>query len=291
MSAVQGPKRESKEFVKKTGFFEGKPICVNPSREKLEEILATQIEKDPEYLGEDEKGNTQLQLVFWLKDVMAGDVRSVRFFLKDVVVENTVKEGEESTKKKKKQYINNVGDTTWADTEENLPDWFKKREYRLAKDGEEEMYNFMKAWLNVDLRNDSARLSFDWNKLMRGNVREIAEQIGSGYDESVVLLSMIRSVTKDGEVKEYEQVYNKEFLPGFVMKEIRLKKIDSTFIETAEKTDRKKRSKLQKFVLNVTDKQYGIKNYYTLGPLQEYDPTKNPAAGNSAKIDDDDASY
>lgn len=292
MSAVQGPKRDPNLFVKKTGFFEATVLCVNPDREKLEELLGTQIEKDPEYLGEDEKGNTQLQLVLWVKDKMSNDIKSVRFFLKDVIVENTVKDGEESTKKKKKQYINSVGDTTWADAEANLPDWFKKREYRLAKDGEEEMYNFMKAWLNkLDLRNDQARLSFDWNKLMRGNVREIAEQIGSGYDESVVLLSIIRSVTKDGEVKEYEQVYNKEFLPGFLMKEIRLKKIDSAFIEAAEKTDRKKRSKLQKFVLNATDKQYGIKHYYTLGPLQEYDPSKNPAAGNSTKIEDDDTSY
>jgi hypothetical protein len=291
MSEVHGPKRELKEFVKKTGFFEGSVVCVNPDREKLEQLLGTQLEKDPEYLSEDEKGNTQLQLAVWAKDVMTGELRSVRFFLRDVVVENSVKEGDDS-KKRKKQYINSVGDTTWADSEANLPDWFKKREYRTARDGEAEMYNFMKTWLSdLDLRNDQARLSFDWNKLMRGNVREIAEQIGGGYDKTVVFLNIIRTVQKDGETKEYEQIYNKEFLPGYVMKEIRLKKIDADYIAAAERTDKKKRSRLQKFVLNAVDKQYGIKHHFVLAPLQEYDPSKNPVAGNSVKIEDDDTSY
>jgi hypothetical protein len=283
MGAVQGSKREIKEFIKETGFFEVEVICVNPDREKLEKLLGTQIEKDPEYLGEDDKGVTKLNLVIWVRDVETKKIRSIRFFLRDEVVTND---------KGKTQYINSIGDTTWADSEENIQEWFKKREYRVARDGEEELYNFIKSWLHeLDMRKEDTKLSFDWNKLMRGNVREISEQIGGEFDKTVVCLSTVKVVQKDGEKKEYEQVYNRNFLPGFVMKEIRLKKIDTAYIDAAEKTDKKKRSKLQKFVLNSIDKKYGVKEHFTLTPLQPYNPDNNPASSDKSHIKEDDMSY
>ena len=293
MSGVQGKVRENKEFVKETGFFEAQVMCINPDRERLEKLLGTQLEKDPEYLGEDDKGRTKLNIVVWLKDVKTNRFKSLRFFLRDVIRENVVKEGED--KPKKKQYINNIGATSWADKESNLLDWFKERPYRLAHEGEEELYNFVVNWLSgLEVKEASAVLSFDWNKLMRGNVKEISEQIGGPYeseDRTLVCLSTVRTVTKDGETKEYEQVYNRAFLPGYVMKQIRLKKIDQAFIDTAKATEKKKRSKLQKFVLDVTDSQFGIKDFYTLGELEEYDPSKNPVAGDKSHIQEDDASY
>jgi hypothetical protein len=74
------------------------------------------------------------------------------------------------------------------------------------------------------------------------------------------------------------------------MKQIRLRKIDREFIDGANATEKRKRSKLQKFVLNITDPTYGIKDHYTLGELTPYDPSKNIASGNSV-IADEDASY
>jgi hypothetical protein len=295
MSAVQGSIRESGEFIKETGFFEAQVVCINPDRERLEKLLGTQLERDPEYLGEDDKGKTKLNIVVWLKDVKTGKFKNVRFFLKDVFRENTIKEGE--TKPKKKQYINTIGATQWAEKEADLLDWFKEREYRQAHEGEEELYNFVVNWLSkLNFKDARAVLSFDWNKLMRGNVKEIAEQIGSQYEDdennrAVVCLSTVRSVTKDGETKEYEQVYNKAFLPAYMMKQIRLKKIDQAFIDVAKATERKKRTKLQKFVLDVTDRQYGVKDYYTLGELEKYDPAKNPVSGDKSHIQEDDTSY
>lgn len=293
MSGVQGKIREQREFTKETGFFEAQVICFNPDRERLEKMLGTQLEKDPEYLGEDEKGKTKLNLVVWLKDVKTNKYRNVRFFLRDVIRENKIKEGED--KPKKKQYINNIGATSWAEKEENLLDWFKERPYRLAHEGEEELYNFVVNWLSrLAIKDAEATLSFDWNKLMRGNVKELNEQIGGPYEsdeKTVVCLSTIRTVTKDGETKEYEQVYNRAFLPSYAMGHIRLRKIDQAFIDTAKATEKKKRSKLQRFVLDVTDRQFGIKDYFTLGELEVYDPGKNPVGGDKPHIKEEDTSY
>lgn len=296
MSGVSGKVREGKEFIKETGFFEGKVIAINPDREQLEKILGTTLEKDPEYLSEDENNVTKLSIVVWLRDVDSDKVKSIRFYLKDKERVSAPKEGE--TRTVKKQFINTIGSTSWAENADKLLDWFKAREFRVAHEGEEELYNFIVHWLNkLDIKDAKAALSFDWKKLMRGNVRELTEQIGGEYEGTVTCLCTIKEVEKDGERKTYEQVYNKEFLAGYSMKEIRAgrdnpaKRISQEFIDRANATERKKRTKLQKFVLNVTDNQYGIKDYYTLGELEPYDPGKNPAAGNKSHIIDDDTSY
>lgn len=284
--SIKGKAREQKEFVKKTGFFEGEVIAINPDREKLEKILGTTLEKDPEYLSKEEKDGkdiVKVNVVAWVRDVKTGELRNIRFFLKDVLKENK--------DKTKKQYINNVGMTTWADSEDNLQEWFTSRPYRVAHEGEEELYNFAVTWLNkLDTRDAETVLAFDWSKLMKGNVKEIADQVAGEYSGTICCLVTMRTVDKEGQPMEYEQVYNKEFLPGYTMKQVRLRKIDTGFIEGAKATEKKKRSKLQKFVLNITDRQYGIKDQFTLGELTPYDPAKNITAGN-AVISDEDSSY
>lgn len=284
--SIKGKAREQKEFVKKTGFFEGEVIAINPTRDKLEKILSTTLEKDPEYLSKEEKDGKEIvkcSIVAWVKDVKSGELRNIRFFLKNVEKENK--------DKTKKQYINSVGMTTWADNEDNLQDWFVSRPYRVAHEGEEELYNFAVTWLNkLDTRDPETVLSFDWSKLIQGNVKEIADQITGEYSGTICCLVTMRTVDKEGQPMEYEQVYNKEFLPGYTMKQIRLRRIDDNFIEGAKATEKKKRSKLQKFVLNITDLQYGIKDHFTLGELTPYDSSKNITAGN-AVISEDDTDY
>lgn len=284
--SIKGKAREQKEFVKKTGFFEGEVISINPDREKLEKILGITLEKDPEYLSKEEKDGKEIvkcSIVAWIKDVKTGELRNIRFFLKNVPKENK--------DKTKRQYINDIGMTTWSDTEDNLQKWFKERPYRVAHEGEEELYNFAVTWLSkLDTRDAETVLSFDWKKLMEGNVKEISSQIGGEYCGSICCLVTMRTVDKEGQPMEYEQVYNKEFLPGYTIKQVRMRKIDESFIESARNTEKKKRSKLQKFVLSITDTQYGIKDQFTLGELTPYDPSKNITAGDKV-ISDEDTDY
>lgn len=290
--AVQGSVREPMESSKDVGFFQGKVVAVNPDREKLEELLGIKLEKDPEYLGEDDEGITKFTVSFWLQDTDSKKYKNVKFFLKDAprVTGPTEKDPE---KKKKKQYINDVGITTWADKEENLQEWFTKRDYRVAYIGEEELYKFLRDWLGrLDTSKPKNTLSLDFKKLMRGNVREITEQMGGDYEVPVTCLSVIQTVEKDGEKVEYEKIYNREFLPGYCIKDIKLKKLDKAFIENAQKLEGKKRNRLQKFVLSVTDPEFGCRDYFILGPLEQYDPTKNTASpANDATIVADDTSY
>ena len=281
--SIKGKARDQKEFVKETGFFEGEVLCINPNRETLEKLLGIALEKDPEYLSED-NGVKRLNLRIWVKNVKDGRLRHIPFFLKDVERENM--------DKTKKQYINDVGMTAWSDSEENLQDWFKSRPFRVAHEGEEELYNFAVTWLNkLDTRDAETVLHFDWSKLMKGNTKEIGDQVNGEYCGTVCPLVTIRTSDKEGQPIEYEQVYNKEFLPGYAIKQIRLRKIDESFIDAARTTERKKRTKLQKFVLNVTDPKYGVKDFYTLGEVMPYDPSKNIISGNSVKFEDDDNGY
>ena len=294
--AVQGKVREAKEYKKSTGFFEAEVLCINPDREELEKLLGVTLEKDPEYLGTKEEeveladgskktiSIKKLDVVFWLRDVKTDAKRSVKFFLRD-----TPKLNRDKTKK---QYINTIGTCSWVAKPEELPEWFTTREYRVANQGEENMYNFISKWLGkLDFKDPGSTLTFDWEKLMRGNVRELRDQINSEYSSTITCLCIITTVEKDGEKKDYEQVYNSDFLPGYVMKDIRLKLIDNVWIDKAKAVERKKRSPLQRFVVQAMDSEHGIKDYFTLGELQEYDPTKNVVAADVSHIREDDASY
>ena len=286
--SVKGKAREGGNYSKETGFGEYKVICVNPDREALEKLLGITIDKDIEYVSTDDNGVKKVNITFWLRSVKdENKIKSVKFFLKDSPRQNK--------DKTKNQYINDVGTTSWADEPNNLPEWFSKRNYRIAHEGEEELYNFITTWLQkLDLKDAESALSFDWDKLMAGNVRDIAVQINGEYDGTIIALSTVRVVEKDGETKEYEQIYNRKFLPGYEMKKIRIKKDNSAFITQAkalEKTDKKKLNRLQKFILDVTDPTHGIKDYYTLDELENYDPSKNIVSSDKPLVEEDDASY
>lgn len=274
---VKGKVREIKEFSKSVGLFESSPIAMNPSREELEKLLGVEIERDPEYLKEDQEDGIQtLRLTVWLKEVLKGGLFPLQFFLKDA--ERINKDGT------KKQYINSVGDTSWADEPGNLPTWFDEngKTYRVAKVGEEEMYKFLRSWLIVDTREAGAELDFDWKKLMRGNVKELTDLIGGPYSTdpvkgsstTVVALATV-ATSKDGE-KEYQQVYNRAFLPGYCMKFFTL-------------GGKKHPKMVDKFIEQIEDPEYGCKQFYgvELAPLHEYLPSENVAAGNEAAISED----
>lgn len=298
--SVKGKTRENKDFKKKTGFFQGEVVAINPNKEQLEKMLDVEIEGEVEYTGTEEIDGQPVkraQIVFWVRNVEKEDdrhvYRPIRIFLKDLERENAIKPEEEGTKLRKKQYINTVGVTSWADKEQNLPDWFKERNYRVARVGEEELYRVISGWLNkLDLYDAETTLSFDWKKLINGDVRELQAQIKGEYDDTVMPLVVVRRVEKEGEdTKEYEQIYSRNLIPGEMFKQLKLKTIDDEYITKAKSTDRKKRNRLQKFVLEVTDSQYGIRNdFYTLGKLEDYDPTKNPVA-NKKVVFDNDTSY
>jgi hypothetical protein len=291
--AIEGKIREQKDFTKQVGIFEAEVICINPTAEEYKEILGIELKEDSksaEYLGESKENNTYLRLNFWLKNMKTQEIfqSPISFFLEDKQRKN-----KEDTKL---QYINAVGGTTWADDPNNLPEWFvgkdHDKEYRVAYVGEEELYDFLRTWLGkLDYRDKGAILRIEWKKLMKGNVKELQDQIGGEYACNVgVLATVVTRENKEGEIKEYQGIYNKAFLPPYAIKNFRL--VDYSDKDVIAKISAKKpkdQKPYEKFVLKVVG-EYGCKDFYILKDLQEYDPSMNIVSTEKV-IGTDDPSY
>jgi len=289
MSNIGGKKKEQAqqtEYAKKVGLFEANVIAVNPNAEEYNDTLGIELKEDSkavEYLGKSQDGNTTLRVDFWLEEVKNKERFKVTFFL-----ENKEKENKDATKK---QYINDVGVCSWAADANDLPEWFAKRDYRVAFVGEEELYNFMRTWLgNLDYRDASTTLQLDWKSLMKGNVKDIKGQVGGEYSISVLALATIKTVVKNDETKEYQGVYNKAFLPAYNLKQFRL--IDYSRADVLSGIRQKKSKDLrphERFVLNVTG-EYGCKDFYILKDMKDYNADDNLVASDSV-ISEDGADY
>ena len=281
MSSIGGKKREntgSGEFSKKVGLFEANIIAINPTIEEFKDKLGMELKEDSkaaEYLGETKDGNSYVRLDFWLEEVKTQDKFKVSFFLEDKEREN-----KDQTKK---QYINSIGMCSWAGDENDLAEWFTKgRDFRVANTGEEDLYNFMRIWLaDLDYRDADTVLQLEWKKLMRGNVKDIKDQIGGEWAKSVVALATVIVKERDGESKEYQGVYNKAFIGGYALKQFRLIDYGSKKVQDGLKNKKPKDLKAhEKFVVNVTG-EYGCKDYYIFKDIQEYNADDNLVASDA----------
>ena len=288
MSSIGGKKRENtgnSDFGKKVGLFEANVIAVNPTAEEFKDILGMELKEDSkaaEYLGETKDGNNYLRVDFWLEEVKNKDKFKVSFFLEDKEREN-----KDFTKK---QYINSIGTCSWAADENDLADWFTKgRDYRVAYTGEEDLYNFMRTWLaDLDYRDSETVLQLEWKKLMRGNVKDLKDQIDGEWAKSVVALATVIVKEKDGESKEYQGIYNKAFLGGYALKQFRLIDYANNKVQSDLKNKKPRDLKAhEKFVLNVTG-EYGCKDYYILKDIQDYNADDNLVASDAFISDDGD---
>ncbi len=284
---IGGKKRESVQFtesVKKVGLFEAKVIAINPDAEEYKDVLGMELKEDSkvtEYLSKSQEGNITLRVDVWLEDIKSSEKFKVTFFL-----ENKEKENKDQTKK---QYINSVGACSWADDVNNLPTWFTGREVRVAYVGEEDLYNFLRTWLgNLDYRDAETTLQLDWKKMMKGNVKDLKDQIDGEWCTNVVALATIKTVIKEDDTKEYQSVYNRAFLPAYTIKQFRL--IDFSKPEVISGLKSKKSKDLkphERFVLNVTG-EYGCRDFFILKDLKEYNADENLVASDAVISDDGD---
>jgi hypothetical protein len=287
MSGIGGNKRQQSSgesnFSKKVGLFEANVIAINPTIEEFKDKLGIELKEDSkaaDYLGMSQDGNKTLRVDIWLEEVKSKDKFKAVFFL-----ENKERENKDGSKK---QYINSVGSCSWADDENNLPKWFTEREVRVANVGEEDLYNFMRTWLgNLDYRDAETTLQLDWSKLMKGNVKDLRDQINGEWCTNVVALATVKTVEKDGDIKEYQGIYNKGFLPAYTLKQFRLVDFSSSAILKGLREKKSKDLKPhERFVLNVTG-EYGCKEFYTFKDLAEYNADDNLVASDRVLEEDD----
>jgi hypothetical protein len=289
MSNIGGKKREQSQvsdFKKSVGLFEATVVAINPDIEEYKEKLGMELKEDSkavEYLGTSNDGNKTLRVDVWLEDVKNNNKFKTTFFL-----ENKEKENKDKTKK---QYINNIGSCSWADDANNLPTWFATREYRVAFVGEEELYNFMRTWLgDLDYRDAETTLQLDWAKMMKGNVKDLKAQVNGEWCTNIVALATIKTVQKEDEIKEYQGVFNKGFLPSYSLKLFRLVNYsDQSVLKNLRAKKSKDLKPHERFVINVTG-EYGCKDFYTFKDLKEYNTDDNLVASDKV-IAEDDAEY
>lgn len=267
--AIKGEVRSSnfEEKQLRVGFVEANVICINPTREEFSSILGIELQEESkacEYLSESRDGNPSVRLDFWFEDIKTGIKDKITFFLEDKDREN--KDGD------KKQYINNVGFATFAENELTLPSWFSGSDYRVAKGGESDFYEFARYWLSgLDTRN-GGELVFSFKDLIKGKVKEIKEQIGGDFQKTFGALLEVKSVDKEGETKNYQSVYNKGFLYPSDLKFFRLVDYSNpALIEKLKSTPMKSLKRHEKFVATI-EGEYGSKNSYVLKDAQDFNP-------------------
>lgn len=289
--AIQGKKRESGEdFGKKIGMVEVEVIAINPSVEEFKEVLGRELDENSkmtEYLGESRDGNNYCRVDFWLQQKVAEGESAPKFKV-SFFLEDKVRQNQDETKQ---QFINDIGVCSWASDPEDLPEWFAKREFRAAKSGEEDFYGLLRSWVSLNYREDDTVLQLEWKNLMKGNVDELKALIGD--DLVIPFLAMatvsIKEGDEEGEVKEYQGIYTKGFLPSFTMRHFNL--IDYSNPEVIAKLELKPNKDLkihERFVKNVTG-EYGCKDIYSLKALSDYIAEEHIVASDDAMTGSADA--
>jgi hypothetical protein len=283
--AIGGNKREDNGTFLKVGLAKCKVLAFNPTKEQLEKILNVDLKQDPEYQDEDtvtdeETGKTttskKLRLNVWMEEVTTNMKVCLRLTLIDKV---------QVSKTNKVRYVDTKGNTSYyIESEENLQDFMKENSPWKGRVGEYELMEFLKAWQNKIDRRTISDFTFNWSDLVSGKPKELNSWIGSEYEGEVLVLLCVKvnietnEETGEKTIKEYQEVYNRNFLPGDAIRYFQQKgEIKSKYVKN--------------FVAEITHKEYGPKNYFggTLGVMRDYVRDENPNATLEAFIPEDGA--
>ena len=263
---IKGEVREVKEArQKKVGIMTVNVIAVNPTLKEKEEILNHNIDWDNDdemdYTGISKDGNPYLRLDFWVKKEDENFTTPIVFFIEDKEVQS--KSGE------KFQFINNIGNCSWAESDMDLKPWFTSREFRNAKSGEENLYKLLRSWLGkLDFSKEDTELSLDFKKMMKGDVSSLKEEVGGEFAVPFCILATVSTKTRENQqtgeedIVQYQRVYTKAFLPYYSMKHFVLseeekeKYNEDVFIDRILKTQLKDLPLHEKFMANVLG-EYG----------------------------------
>ena len=281
--SVKGKQRQETEFKKDlfVGFTTVRVVAVNPSREELNKLFGKEDadnDKPIEYLNQDQEGNDRLRLTFWLHDEARDKYFPYSF--------NLTNKERQNKDKDKVQLVNSTCTTTWVPyisgtekpDESLIQSWFKtftdkdkveigKKKWRKALMGEEELANLLRAWLGRLNWNDvDTEVQVDTDKLFKQKYQELRSLIDGDYDTPFVVLLGVRTDENDSS-KKYQQVYGKSFLQASFMKNISK---GMSFGNDYQK-------KVWKRFEEEVNGEYGFDAYFELGPLTEYDESKDIA--------------
>lgn len=185
-----------------TGIADVQVLCVNPTLEEVEKFnLPIKREVEPVYASKSDEGINKLMLKIWIKVLNVDVITNLTFFLED-------KEQISSTGKPR--FINDFGQNTYAETLDEATarlgkgdkPFFKADGARVARNGECELIEFIRAWLSIPMEN---KIKFDnFTKIVLGDVNEIKSLIKKYADTRKVQILLTE---KGG----YQNVYSRFF--------------------------------------------------------------------------------
>lgn len=198
-----------------TGFFKSRILSVNPNEKELKELLEEAEVEIPEYNYE-KRGGTKISII----DVYLSDSND-EMFKHSIYLEDKDKK---STNSGAKLYINQLGDTLYTDSEDNLWDSFKfhqdkvwdndakkyeikgilgEKLYHVSKVGEAELINLIKVISDSNPKDIGTSYFINIDKILNGDFSELKEIIPIG----IPCMTAFAYSTIDGK----QQIY-KEFL-------------------------------------------------------------------------------
>lgn len=222
--SVEGP--SIKRYIGATPVF---VKCVNPSKEERNKLLGAEIESEPVYLDElevDGKKIPQLRVTFYVQPVEEEVIIPVTFFLR--------KEHRFNGDKTKVQVIDKYGYSGWA-TQEQLKNHGQLKSssgknlrittsYRPAYNGEIQLMEFIKAYLNIadylayinedwvsnpKVTASDCECSLDMEALFKGNFTELFSVPKMMPTNKVKMMFGVRT-TEEG--KQYQAAYTNKVL-------------------------------------------------------------------------------
>lgn len=280
--------QEAREFKRYIGVAPVFIKAVNPDKKEHEALFNTTLEEAPNYVGSvevdgNDVANARIQVVF------QPDVEKIGFEMPLVTMalflQNRPRVGANSGKT---QVIDKYGRTAWATPEElaahaipvysNGPADIDK-DYRPAYVGEEELMEFVKAYLcipsintwdadlkkmvpNTKVKPEECECRFDnLDKIFKGDFSEIKDALGFQPTNKVKVMLGVRTA-EDG--KLFQAVYTRKFLRN-----------SSTNFSSLDK-------ELQEMIKNAAENGRTLNTEYAAVAVHEYSveaTTFTPAAG------------
>lgn len=243
-----------------TGFTKCKIVAINPSEEEIEQLTGEYPEDFKPYSWE-------------RSDILHGRIDIYLQDISDEVYKYSIYISDEALEYKSgiKKYINCVGDTQPANTEDDLWDSFKyfenatwidgkptnkeiigDKEYHIARKGEEEVLHLRKLLINGNLKDPKANIFLNWEKLLSGDVSRLQKDISNTGEYHLVCLLYVD--------EELHQKVWKEFLPVKMLAEINTQSFSKYTIGV-----------WNKYKKNLENEYSGIKGHYYLGRLKKFE--------------------
>lgn len=207
-------------------------LGVNPKKEELEKMYERTIENEPEYTGTQESDGKQIPYIR-LDFITAVDPAvSNGIDMKSKLVFFLRKEARYNRDKTKVQVIDKYGRTCWVNTEDAknhvIPQYSNgpaniDKDYRPCYVGEEDLTNFLKAYLCIDSVMDYKNGTWELKAnpedyecrlehiadYFSGNVSEIKNLVAMMPKNKVKLLYGVRT---NDEGKQYQAIYTQMVL-------------------------------------------------------------------------------